>query len=56
MTTAHGYTFPITATIREFLAAGGRSADEVDAMHAGRFRAVTLTVALWSQPYNPRQW
>jgi len=50
------FIFPITVTVREFLTARGHSADEVDAMHAAWFKAVTLTVALWSHPYNPRLW
>lgn len=50
------FVFPITATVREFLAATGASADEVDAMHTAWFKAVILTVVLWSQPYNPQLW
>ena len=50
------FVFPITATVRDFLAATGCPAKEVDAMHTAWFKAVTLTVVLWSQPYNPRLW
>lgn len=50
------FVWPITATIRDFLAAKGNSADEVDAMHTAWFKAVTLTVALWAQPYAPQTW
>ncbi len=50
------FVFPITATIRGFLAAGGADAVEVDAMHTAWFKAVTLTVTLWSQPYSPAWW
>ena len=50
------FVWPITATIRPFLAAGGDDADTVDAMHTAWFKAVTLTVALWSQPYDPDRW
>jgi hypothetical protein len=42
---------PITITIRDFLARKGHSAAEVDKMYHGRFKAVTLQVALWCQPY-----
>jgi len=50
------FIFPITATVRGFLEADGHSAEEVDAMHAAWFKAVTLTVALWAQPYDPERW
>ncbi len=50
------FIFPITATIRDFLAANGDSATELDTMHAAWFKAVTLSVVLWCQPYNPDQW
>lgn len=45
------FIFPITATIKSFLAKKGHSADEVDKMHAAWFKAVTLTVTLWCYPY-----
>lgn len=50
------FIWPITATIRPFLADGGLDATDVDAMHTAWFKAVTLTVALWSQPYDPGRW
>ncbi len=50
------FIFPITATVRDFLGAKGHSAEEVAAMHTAWFKAITLTVVLWSQPYNPDQW
>ena len=46
----------MTATIRDFLAAKGHTDAEVDAMHTAWFKAVTLTVALWAQPYAPDTW
>jgi hypothetical protein len=45
------FVYPITATVREFLAKKGHSEEEVDAMHQAWFKAVTLTVVLWSRPY-----
>lgn len=45
------FIFPITATIKSFLANKGHSADEVEKMHAAWFKAVTLTVTLWCYPY-----
>nr|BAL60101.1 hypothetical conserved protein [Candidatus Acetothermum autotrophicum] len=45
------FIYPITATIKPFLAKKGHSPDEVDKMHHAWFKAVTLQVALWSYPY-----
>lgn len=45
------FIYPITATMREFLAAKGHSDEQVDAMHRAWFKAVTLQVALWAHPY-----
>ena len=45
------FIYPITATIKGFLGNKGHSAAEVDAMHNAWFKAVTLTVVLWSYPY-----
>lgn len=45
------FIYPITATIKPFLAKKGHSADEVEKMHQAWFKAVVLSVALWSAPY-----
>lgn len=45
------FIYPITATIRQFLAAKGHSAEDVEKMHQAWFKAVVLSVALWSVPY-----
>ncbi|HXF62507.1 MAG TPA: protoglobin domain-containing protein [Caldilineaceae bacterium] len=45
------FIVPISATIKEFLAKKGHSAEEVERMHQAWFKAVTLTVTLWSYPY-----
>jgi len=50
------FIYPITATIKPFLAAGGHDDEQVDAMFQAWFKAVTLQVALWSQPYAGRGW
>jgi hypothetical protein len=50
------FVFPITATMRSFLASRGHAADDVDGMHAAWFKAVVLHVCLWSQPYAPEVW
>lgn len=45
------FIFPITVTIKSFLANKGHSAEDVDKMHTAWFKAVTLTVTLWCYPY-----
>jgi protoglobin len=45
------FIYPITATIRPFLANEGHSPEEVDKMHEAWFKSVVLQVTLWSQPY-----
>lgn len=45
------FIFPITATIKGFLAKKGHSAEQVEAMYAAWFKAVTLTALLWCEPY-----
>jgi Protoglobin len=47
------FIFPITATIRPFLAGKGHTAEEVEQMHDAWRKAVILQVALWSRPYVP---
>lgn len=51
-----GLIVPITVTIRDFLAAGGAPAEEVEAMYQAWFKAVTLSVVLWARPYSPDLW
>ncbi|MFD9942710.1 protoglobin domain-containing protein [Nonomuraea sp. NPDC059023] len=50
------FIYPITATIRPFLAADGHDDDQVEAMFQAWFKAVTLQIALWSQPYAGPAW
>ncbi|MEM4187019.1 MAG: protoglobin domain-containing protein, partial [Candidatus Caldarchaeum sp.] len=51
------FIVPITATIKPFLAKKGHSPEEVEKMHSAWFKAVTLSVALWSIPYaNKGEW
>lgn len=45
------FIYPITATIKPFLAKKGHSADEVEKMHQAWFKSVVMQVALWSTPY-----
>ena len=47
---------PITLTIRPFIGADGADAQELQARYDAWFKAVTLTVALWSHPYSPELW
>jgi Protoglobin len=50
------FIFPITATMRSFLAAKGHDAADVDGMHTAWFKAVVLHVCLWTQPYASDSW
>lgn len=43
--------YPITTTMKPFLAKGGHSQDDVDGMYEAWRKAVLMTVILWSQPY-----
>jgi len=45
------FIYPITATIKPFLAKKGHSAQEVEKMYQAWTKAVVLQVALWSYPY-----
>lgn len=45
------FVYPITATLRPFLAKGGASPTEVDEMQQAWVKAVLLQVVLWSHPY-----
>lgn len=46
--------YPITASIKPFLAERGHAADEVEKMYQAWFKSICLQAALWSQPYaNP---
>ena len=47
------FIYPITATIREFLAESDHSEEEVDAMYHAWFKSVVLQVTLWTYPYVP---
>jgi hypothetical protein len=43
--------FPVTATLKPFLAKQGHSADEVEKMHAAWVKSCLLQLTLWSHPY-----
>ncbi|MFN0093425.1 MAG: protoglobin domain-containing protein [Dehalococcoidia bacterium] len=43
--------FPVTYTLKPFLAAKGHSGEEVDKMHAAWVKSCLLQVTLWSHPY-----
>lgn len=45
------FIYPITATIKTFLAKKGHSTDDVEKMHQAWFKAVVLTTILWTYPY-----
>lgn len=43
--------FPVTTTLRPFLAKAGHSAGDVDKMHAAWVKSCLVQVTLWSHPY-----
>lgn len=43
--------YPITTTLKPFLARGGHSPAEIDAMHQAWIKSVLLQVILWSHPF-----
>lgn len=45
------FIFPITATMKGFLANKGHAPDAVEKMHAAWFKAVVMQVTLWSYPF-----
>ncbi len=45
------FVYPITATLRPFLAKKGHDPEEVEKMHQAWFKSVVLQVTLWSRPY-----
>lgn len=45
------FIYPITTTLKPFLAKKGHSAEDVDKMHQAWVKSVMLQVTLWSHPY-----
>jgi hypothetical protein len=45
------FIVPITVTIKGFLGNKGHDAETIEKMYAAWFKAVTLTVILWTHPY-----
>jgi hypothetical protein len=45
------FIYPITATIKSFLAKKGHDSETVEKMYNAWFKAVTLTAVLWTYPY-----
>lgn len=43
--------YPITATLKPFLAKKGHSAEDVEKMHQAWVKSVLLQITLWSYPY-----
>ena len=43
--------YPITTTLKPFLARGGHSQEDIDGMYEAWRKAVLLTSILWSRPY-----
>jgi hypothetical protein len=50
------FIYPITATIKDFLANQGHDIEAVEKIHQAWFKSIVLQVTLWSYPYtNPWQ-
>lgn len=47
---------PVTLTVRDFLAQGESDLAAVDAMQQAWFKAVTVSLVLWTRPYAPELW
>lgn len=45
------FIYPITATIKPFLAKKGHSSEDIEKMFQAWFKSVVLQVTLWSYPY-----
>jgi hypothetical protein len=45
------FIYPITATLKPFLAKKGHSPEDVERMHQAWIKSVILQVTLWSHPY-----
>ena len=45
------FIYPITVTIKPFLSKKGHSSLDVDGMMNAWFKAITITVILWTYPY-----
>ncbi|BAA79242.1 protogloblin ApPgb [Aeropyrum pernix K1] len=46
------FIYPITATIKPFLAKKGGSPEDIEGMYNAWFKSVVLQVAIWSHPYT----
>lgn len=51
-----GLVVPVTLSVRQFLEEGSRDGDDVEAMHQAWFKAVTVTLVLWTRPYAGELW
>jgi hypothetical protein len=45
------FIYPITVTIKPFLSKKGHSSQDIDGMMNAWFKAITITVILWTYPY-----
>jgi Protoglobin len=51
------FIYPISATMRPFLAKKGHDPQRVDEMFQAWFKSVTMQIALWARPYaEPGNW
>jgi len=50
------FIYPITATIKPFLARKGHGQEDIERMYNAWFKSLTLQVAIWSYPYAEEDW
>ena len=51
-----GLVVPVTLSVRRFLEEGATEGDDVEAMHQAWFKAVTVSLVLWTRPYAGELW
>ncbi len=50
------FIYPITATVKPFLAKKGHGAEDVEKMHQAWFKSIVLQVTLWCYPYAKEEY
>ncbi|RSZ63424.1 protogloblin ApPgb [Corynebacterium hylobatis] len=51
-----GLVVPVTLSVRRFLEEGATEGEDVEAMHQAWFKAVTVSLVLWTRPYAGELW
>lgn len=51
-----GLVVPVTLSVRRFLEEGAAEGEDIEAMHQAWFKAVTVSLVLWTRPYAGELW